>query len=148
MSGVSRGSDDQRPILPKAKPLLQPPKGDKPRPVKERELQEFREGLIARQWKDGKLRPSEASPVPTEMQARCGHPPDRLRWTANGEGHQARCRVCDLKNVIYFSTRHGVLMVSHEDEEDEKVRKMVHIPPSQGEGEAYKSVHRVPRCEL
>ena len=130
MSGVSRGSDDQRPIIPMAKPLLQPPKGDKPRPVKERELQEFREGLIARQWKDGKLRPSEASPMPTELQARCCHPPDRLRWTANGEGHQARCRVCDLKNVIYFSTRHGVLMVSHEDEEEEKVRKMVHIPPS------------------
>lgn len=130
MSGVSRGSDDQRPIIPMAKPLLQPPKGDKPRPVKERELQEFREGLIARQWKDGKLRPSEASPMPTESQARCCHPPNRLRWTANGEGHQARCRVCDLKNVIYFSTRHGVLMVSHEDEEEEKVRKMVHIPPS------------------
>lgn len=90
MRGVSRGQDDQRPIIPKAKPLLQPPKGDKPRPVKERELQEFREALIARQWKDGKLRPSEASPMPTELQARCSHPPDRLRWTANGDGHQAR----------------------------------------------------------
>ena len=140
MSGVSRGSDDQRPLIPRPKPLLQPPKGDKPRPVKERELQEFREALIARQWKDGKLRPSEASPMPTETQARCCHPPDRLRWTANGEGHQARCRVCDLKNVIYFSTRHGVLMVSSEDaqggdpselaEDAEKVRRMVHTPPS------------------
>ena len=130
MSGVSRGSDDQRPIIPMAKPLLQPPKGDKPRPVKERELQEFREALIARQWKNGKLRPSEASPVPTELQARCDHPPDRLRWTANGEGHQARCRACDLKNVIYFSTRHGVLMVSREDEDAEKVRRMIHVPPS------------------
>eukprot|EP00434_Breviolum_minutum_P025436 symbB.v1.2.022474.t1/scaffold1996.1/size93170/9 len=96
MRGVSRGQDDQRPIIPKAKPLLQPPKGDKPRPVKERELQElFREA-----------------------------------WTANGDGHQARCKVCDLKNVIYFSTRHGVLMVSNEDEDEERVRKMIHVPPS------------------
>ena len=164
MSGVSRGSDDQRPLIPRPKPLLQPPKGDKPRPVKERELQEFREALIARQWKDGKLRPSEASPMPTETQARCCHPPDRLRWTANGEGHQARCRVCDLKNVIYFSTRHGVLMVSNEDaqggdpselaEDAEKVRRMVHTPPSPGaiqcssQGEVREELHNLQRFEL
>ena len=45
-------------------------------------------------------------------QARCRHQFADLLWTANQHGHFARCSRCDLKHVIYYSVRHGVLMVN------------------------------------
>ena len=129
MSGVASSSSEtlqQMPIYPTAKKFsLAPPSAkDKPRGVHDREPADFRQNLIDLRMKDGRLIPSSAAPTPTEHQAKCPHPVDQLRWTANGEGHQARCKRCDLKNVLYFSIRHGVLVVSHED-----VARMDHEAP-------------------
>ena len=33
----------------------------------------------------------------------------KLIWVANQHDHFARCKHCDLKNVLYYSQRHGVL---------------------------------------
>ena len=112
MQGVSSASQDQHPVLPKQLTNLNPPssKDGKPKAVRDRELQDFRDQLCARQTHNGRLLPSSAAPTPTEEQARCLH--TSLKWTANGEGHQARCKHCNLKNVIYYSVRHGVLVVS------------------------------------
>ena len=114
MYGVGSASS-QAPILPKAKPLIRPPSTDRdvPKAIKDRDLKEFRDALYDSQvLAGGRLPPSSAAPTPTEVQARCPHPRDQLRWHANGDGHYARCKQCDLKHVLYFSTRHGVLMVS------------------------------------
>eukprot|EP00435_Cladocopium_sp_Y103_P070035 s255_g34.t1 len=93
--------------------VLVPPEGkDKPKPVKEKELKEFRKSLYDAQVQGGRMVPSSAAPPPNEAQARCTHPFDQLRWSANGEGHYARCKRCDLKHVVYYSLRHGVMMVS------------------------------------
>ena len=124
MRGVSSSSQDQRPVLPKQLTHVNPPssKDGKPKAVRDRGLQDFRDELCARQTHNGRLLPSSAAPTPTEEQSKCLHA--SLKWTANGEGHQARCKQCNLKNVIYYSVRHGVLVVSHEH-----VLRMSHEPP-------------------
>ena len=145
MRGVSRGHDDQRPIIPKAKPLLQP--------LKERELQEFREALISRQWKDGKLRPSEASPTPTELQARCSHPPDRFRWAANGEWSSSqvqsvRSQERDLLHPSWSVDGFYRGRRYREGEEDDSRASESGAFEHQSEGEVRLRMHRVPGCEL
>ena len=97
------------------RPEITPPEGkDKPKPIKERELADFRRSLYEGQCEGGRVIPSSAAPPPTEAQSRCTHPLDKLRWSANADGHYARCKLCDLKHVIYYSVRHGVLMVTME----------------------------------
>ena len=98
-----------------SQPVIRPPEGkDKPKPLRERELLDFRRSLYESQCQGDRLTPSGASAAPTEAQARCHHPFDELRWSANAEGHYARCKRCDLKHVIYCSNRHGVLVVTKE----------------------------------
>ena len=53
------------------------------------------------------------SPTPSPAQKKCGHPFHKLRWTANGSGHYARCGVCDLKSVVYWSSRPTVLVAEN-----------------------------------
>ena len=109
----------QMPVRPKA--AASPIKGgymeesrkkDLPKPVKDRMLAQFRKDLCDNQTFKGKIRPSACAPTPTVEQARCPHPQDRLRWSANGDGHYASCRDCGLKHVIYFSERHGAWVVN------------------------------------
>ena len=128
MPGVSTSSSSsaiggQHPVLPRAQgqPIPPDPKSDKPKPVKEKELMAFRRKLYDEQCDGGRLTPSGAAPAPTEFQSKCSHPFDSLRWSANADGHYARCKTCDLKHVIYWSVRHGVMMVANED--------MVHDAP-------------------
>ena len=85
---------------------------DKAKSQKQREVEDFRRQLYASSWNGFQCRPSRASPVPTEKQARCPHLFEDLLFTANQHGHFARCSRCDLKNVLYFSVRHGVLMAA------------------------------------
>ena len=91
---------------------------DVPRKIKDRMLEEFRRELYDRAVSRGRLVPSGCAPPATESQIHCRHPFDRLRWSANGDGHYASCRECQLKNVIYFSERHGALMVESKRAED------------------------------
>lgn len=84
---------------------------DVPRKIKERMLDEFRRELYARAFNRGRLTPSSCAPPASEVQIHCKHPFERLRWSSNGDGHYASCKDCQLKNVIYFSERHGALMV-------------------------------------
>lgn len=99
---------------------------DVPKPVKDRMLQKFRQELYDNQVHHGRLRPSACAPTPNEEQLRCKHPFEKLRWSSNGDGHYAACRVCHLKHVIYFSERHGAWVVQghsgdqHDDEERPK----------------------------
>ena len=87
---------------------LDPTAAEKPSAVKARELEEFRRRLYdERVGKNGKLKPSEGSPLPNQEQKECPHPWNRLRWSANQHGHFARCRACDLKNVLCWHERHG-----------------------------------------
>ena len=86
--------------------------GSEPKSVRDRKLATFRRDLYDRQVRGDRLTPSQAAPVPTERQALCKHPFDELRWSANQDGHYAKCRLCDLKSVIYWSSKHGVLMVN------------------------------------
>ena len=103
--------NDQRPIRPpkgttsvapgREKTTLQPPTEEMPAAVKTRRLEEFRRALYdERVDRKGRLIPSAAAGVPDQEQRECPHPWNRLRWTANGQGHYARCRSCDLKNVL------------------------------------------------
>lgn len=104
--------------------VLAPPEGkDKPKPVKEKELKDFRKSLYDAQVQGGRVVPSSAAPPPNEAQARCTHPFDGLRWSANAEGHYARCKRCDLKHVVYYSMRHGVMMVTMPHEAPEGLPK-------------------------
>lgn len=96
-------------------------KEDLPRKVKEKKLEEFRWSLYQSQLDGSRLVPSTCSPVPTTTQARCNHYFYDLRWSANGDGHYARCKKCDLKHVIYFNERHGVLMAKKDEEDDSEV---------------------------
>lgn len=79
------------------------PRPDKPKAVKERELGEFRRLLYDRQVQHGRCIPSTAADWPTEQQNQFRHLFESLRWSANAEGHFARCKLCDLKHVIYYS---------------------------------------------
>lgn len=96
-------------------------KEDLPKKVKEKKLEEFRWSLYQSQLDGSRLVPSTCSPVPTTTQARCNHYFYDLRWSANGDGHYARCKKCDLKHVIYFNERHGVLMAKKEEKEGSEV---------------------------
>ena len=126
-SGI-RGSEDtsQRPIPPPqafaaAKSRAQGYMTDArdpsiPKKVKERKLADFRKSLYDEQWDGKRLIPSTCAPVPSATQTRCNHPFDQLRWSANADGHYARCKKCDLKHVIYYHERHGVMMTKREQE--------------------------------
>ena len=93
-------------------PVAPAPKQDKPKAVKEKELLQFRRGLYEQQLRHNRCIPSTAASWPNDEQNRCPHHFDDLKWSANAEGHFARCRACDLKHVIYYSNRHGTMMVS------------------------------------
>ena len=90
---------------------LRPPTTDLPEAVKKRQLEEFRRALYDERCHKGRLSPSEGAPLPTDAQRDCPHPWSRLRWSANQHGHFARCRGCDLKNVLCWHERHGSYMV-------------------------------------
>ena len=119
-----RRARDQLPVRPRSdhgavynEPLRPPgPKDawgrDKAKAVKQEELDDFRHELHNRQCEGDRCVPSGAAPRPSENQARCRHQFADLLWTANQHGHFARCSRCDLKHVIYYSVRHGVLMVN------------------------------------
>lgn len=95
---------------------LQPPTGEMPAALKQKQLEEFRRALYdERVDKKGRLLPSQAAPVATSEQQQRPHPWSRLRWSANGQGHFARCRGCDLKNVLYWHERHGSFMTLEQD---------------------------------
>ena len=82
------------------------------KPLRDQELKTFRKQLYDSQCKDGRLIPSKAAPTPSETQARCRHPFDSLRWSANQDGHYAKCKDCDLKSCLYWTVKHGALMVT------------------------------------
>ena len=97
---------------------LKPPTDELPAAVHKRQLEEFRRALFdERVSRKGKLRPSEGAAMPNDAQRECPHPWNRLRWSANQYGHFARCRACDLKNVLCWNERHGsfVANVGHRD---------------------------------
>ena len=102
---MASASSSQTPIPPA-------PRADKPKPVKEKELQLFRKTLYYQQVRHGRCMPSSAATCPTEAQSLCPHRLEDLKWSANAEGHFARCKACDLKHVVYYSNRHGAMMVS------------------------------------
>ena len=86
---------------------LDPTAAEKPSAVKARELEEFRRRLYdERVGKNGRLKPSEGSPLPNQEQKESPSM-EPLRWSANQHGHFARCRACDLKNVLCWHERHG-----------------------------------------
>ena len=97
---------------------LQPPSKkdhrgrDKAAAVFKRELDDFRVELWRASWDGRRTRASSGAPRPSEQQARCPHQWESLVWSANQHGHQARCKRCDLKNVLLWSCRHGVLAAS------------------------------------
>ena len=95
-----------------------------PKAVKDKMLLEFREGLYEAQVRKGRLMPSKCAPAPTEEQVKCSHPFERLRWSANGDGHYASCRDCGLRHVIYFSEKHGAMMVDNQETEDQPVNEV------------------------
>ncbi|CAE7228738.1 RE1, partial [Symbiodinium sp. CCMP2456] len=113
-----RGPDHrQQPVVPK--PLRAPSHKDeegrdKPTAVRRREMQEFKMELYRRACEGGRCVPSSAAPIPTTKQTHCRHPYEDLLWISNQHGHYARCKTCDLKNVIYWSQRHGVLVAGPE----------------------------------
>ena len=108
-SEASAAASEQQKIVPPMDPSL-------PKPVRDKNMKVFRRALYEKGLRNGRLIPSRAAPVPTETQTTCTHPFDDLRWTANGDGHFARCKRCDLKHVIYWSAHHGVLTSSVEHE--------------------------------
>ena len=83
---------------------------DLPEPFRRKRLKQFRrdlcEGALDRK---GRVRPSEASELPTPEQERCHHPWQSLRRGANGAAHWASCKDCKLKKVLYYSVDHGAL---------------------------------------
>ncbi|CAE7928562.1 RE1, partial [Symbiodinium sp. KB8] len=122
------------PTLPSAPPsTLRPPDKkdgqgrDKADGVRKRELEEFRITMWRRAQAGVRTTASSAAPVPTEKQARCRHEYDNLIWVANQHGHFARCKACDLKNVLYYSFRHGVLAAGLDSEPEPSARPL-HAP--------------------
>ena len=123
-AGPGHGDDRQLPLRPGGRggalyneplrpPTLKDEAGrDKAKAVRQRELEEFRSELYQRQLDGLRCVPSAAAPRPSEQQARCHHRYGDLLWTANQHGHFARCSRCDLKHVVYYSVRHGVLVAS------------------------------------
>ncbi|CAE7854814.1 unnamed protein product [Symbiodinium necroappetens] len=114
---VRHPDPQQQPVAPK--PLLVPSRRDeegrdKPTTVKKREMEEFKMELYRRACDGGRCVPFSAASVPTTKQARCRHLFADLLWTSNQHGHYARCEACDLKNVLYWSQRHGVLVANPE----------------------------------
>ena len=94
---------------------LRPPTDELPNAMKKQQLEEFRRALFEeRVDRKGRLHPSEAAEFKNEEQRKCPHPWSRLRWSANGQGHFARCRACDLKNCLYWHERHGSFMVKED----------------------------------
>ncbi|CAE7368424.1 RE2, partial [Symbiodinium sp. KB8] len=85
---------------------------DKAKAVLQREMEEFRHELWQRSWNGRRTIPSSASPVASVTQARCVHRFEDLIFSGNQHAHWARCKACDLKHVLYFSERHGVLASS------------------------------------
>ncbi|CAJ1379139.1 unnamed protein product [Effrenium voratum] len=104
-----------------------PPSGELPAAVKKKRLEAFREQLYNEQAQGGRFQPSEMSPTPSQAQKKCGHPFHKLRWTANGSGHYARCGVCDLKSVVYWSSRPTVLVAGNA-EAKHQVLTMDYLP--------------------
>ena len=116
-ASASSGQPIQGPIRPSP-----PPKeGDVPKAVRDKELRSFRLGLYQAQQQGERLIPSKAAPLPTERQAHCNHPFSALRWSANQDGHYAKCKDCDLKSVIYWTVKHGAMMVALAHERPEGV---------------------------
>ena len=54
--------------------------------------------------------PSSCAPAPNHTQAKCSHPYECIRWSANAEGHYGKCKACELQHVIYYHGRHGALV--------------------------------------
>ena len=98
-----------------------------PEPVRKKRLKEFRralyEGALDRK---GRVKPSEASELPTPEQDRCRHPWEKLRWGANGAAHWASCRECLLKKVLYYSMDHGALTADNELDDPMEVWMLEH----------------------
>lgn len=95
---------------------LRPPTSEVPNALKKQQLEEFRRALFdERVDRKGRLHPSEAAETKNEEQKKCLHPWSRLRWSANAQGHFARCRACDLKNCLYWHERHGSFMAKQGD---------------------------------
>ena len=107
---------DQMPIPPSKEVSARMPKA-----WKTQKLDEFRRKLHDDQWKNGRLVPSSCAPTPNATQAKCTHPFECIRWSANGEGHYGKCRKCDLQHVIYYQERHGALVACHDSHEKKEV---------------------------
>ena len=89
-----------------------------PDAVRKKRLKEFRIGLYQNSLdRRGRVRPSDASEVPTAEQAACPHAWADLRWGANQAAHWATCRKCHLRKVLYYSMEHGALMMDEEEAE-------------------------------
>ena len=101
-----------------------------PKAVKDKMLLEFRMDLYKAQEKRGRLIVSRCAPAPTEEQLQCKHPFEKIRWSANGDGHYGTCRACGLKHVIYFSEKHGAMMVGTGEDHATEVLFQQH--PGQG----------------
>ena len=146
LPGAARASDDRRgsqgdvqlPHGPGHRGYLVAPSlkdhsgRDKAKAVRQRELEDFRKELYEHQVQGLRCTPSSAAPRPSESQARCHHRYNDLLWTANQHGHFARCSRCDLKHVIYYSVRHGVLMASHCMEARENTPTSSQVPWAPG----------------
>ena len=92
---------------------------DLPEPVRRKRLKQFRKDLYDGALdRKGRVRPSEASELPTPEQEKCPHPWQSLRWGANGAAHWASCKACKLKKVLYYSMDHGALTAETVLEED------------------------------
>ena len=122
-ASASSGQQIQGPTRPSP-----PPKeGDVPKAVRDKELRSFRLGLYQAQQQGERLIPSKAAPLPTERQAHCHHPFSALRWSANQDGHYAKCKDCDLKSVIYWTVKHGAMMVALAHERPEGVTSQAKV---------------------
>eukprot|EP00435_Cladocopium_sp_Y103_P016026 s641_g4.t1 len=84
--------------------------GKMPEPVRKKKMQEFRRKLYENALdRKGRVRPSEASDLPTTEQEMCPHDWDDLRWGGNGGAHWATCKRCGMRKVLYYSMEHGAL---------------------------------------
>ena len=111
-SRVAQGSSASSSTMPR--PPESPADG-RPKAVLRKERDAFRwELYAARVDRKGKLTPSDGASRATELQLACFHPWEKLVWSANQHGHFARCRDCDLKNVLVWHERHGAYMVREE----------------------------------
>ena len=115
----SSTTSSQGPVTPEPRPPKK--EEDVPKAVRDKELKVFRKQLYTAQLQNGRLVPSKAAPIPTERQAQCNHAFESLRWSANQEGHYAKCTDCSLRSVIYWSSKNGALMVSLAHERPEGI---------------------------